>query len=174
MALEDYSRCVFSSTNSITTFFLQPIGDERSNKSHDDLSRVGEELDEDVSMSGSNNNIHRTLDELTQKCQRSMQLLKYVIGVLILQSLCIYRLCNPNAPTESVEQLLDLMVEERSDDDDGDDPMNRLERLNQAFGALQKCLEDTTSSSRTNSPRTAVPSTFKYVNLLPYLCYVIF
>ncbi|KAI6186366.1 hypothetical protein M3Y98_00125100 [Aphelenchoides besseyi] len=128
---------------------LRPIGDERSNKSTDDLSHFTEEVD-DFSITGSNSNLNRAVDELTQKCQRSMQLLK---------------LCNPNAMTESVEHLLDQMVDEQSED--GDDPMNRLQRLNDAFGALTKCLEDTTTS-RTSSPRnTNISATLKQTILSP-------
>jgi hypothetical protein len=82
------------------------------------LSRVGEELDD--SISGSNSNLTRTIDELTSKCQRSMQLLK---------------LCNPHSLTESVENMLDKIVDDNSEDGDA---IDRLQRLNEAFGALQK------------------------------------
>ncbi|KAI6223094.1 hypothetical protein M3Y99_01466600 [Aphelenchoides fujianensis] len=136
--------------NSTFNRLLRPIGDERSNKSQDDLFHLTEELD-DFSLGGSNSNLNRTVDELTQKCQRSMQLLK---------------LCNPNAMTESVEQLLDQMVEERSED--GDDPMNRLERLNDAFGALQKCLEDSNRSRNSPAARPAnISATLKQTILSP-------
>lgn len=103
---------------------LRPFGDERSNKSHDDLSHVGEEPD-DFSLTGSSSNLARTVDELTQKCQRSMQLLK---------------ICNPTALTESVEHLLDDMVDEQGSVDDIT-AVDRLSRLSEAFGAIQKCLE---------------------------------
>lgn len=82
-------------------------------------------------------NLTKTVDELTRNCQRSIQLLK---------------LCNPNALTESVEYLLDQIVDEESSED-GDNALGRLERLNEAFGALQKCLEETTNSSQASSPR---------------------
>ncbi|KAI6190139.1 hypothetical protein M3Y97_00084500 [Aphelenchoides bicaudatus] len=116
---------------------LKPIDDERSNvsQSQDDLSRLREEEDEEFG--GSSSNLTKTVDELTKKCQRSMQLLK---------------LCNSNALTESVEHLLDQIVDEEGSEN-GDSAIGRLERLNEAFGALQKCLEDNTSSSRTSSPR---------------------
>lgn len=65
--------------------------------------------------------LSKTVNELSLKCQRSIQLLK---------------LCNPHALTESVEHLLDQIVDDSSED--GDNAMNRLEKLNDAFGALQK------------------------------------
>ncbi|CAD5223927.1 unnamed protein product [Bursaphelenchus okinawaensis] len=113
---------------------VRPYGDERSNKSHDDLSHVGEEPD-DFSLSGSNSNLVRTVDELTVKCQRSMQLLK---------------LCNPKALTSSVEHLLDEMVEEPGSVD-GISAVDRLNRLSEAFGAIQKCLELQQSEKSGNS-----------------------
>jgi hypothetical protein len=68
----------------------------------------------------------------------------------------LLKLCNPNALTESVEHLLDQIVDDSSED--GDNAFSRLERLNEAFGALQKCLED---NSRTSSPRNDTPASIK-------------
>lgn len=65
----------------------------------------------------------------------------------------LLKLCNPNALTESVEHLLDDMVEERGSLD-GVSAVDRLNRLSEAFGAIQKCLEGQ-SAQGDESPQPA-------------------
>lgn len=128
----------------------KPFGDERSNKSHDDLSHLGEECEDfaQLSLAGSSSSLKRTVDELTQKCQKSIELI---------------RLCNKNSLSESVENLLERVVEPTTKADDSMGPSepsenisDRLERLSSAFDAIQKYLEEQSSGSPVTNPRNLV------------------
>uniref|UniRef100_A0A915D841 cystathionine beta-synthase n=1 Tax=Ditylenchus dipsaci TaxID=166011 RepID=A0A915D841_9BILA len=118
----------------------KPFGDERSNKSHDDLSRLGEETEDfaQLSLAGSSTSLKKTVDELTQKCQKSIELI---------------RLCNKNSLSESVENLLEQVVDSNAPNEGAEEfetsenISNRLERLSSAFDAIQKYLEEQSSGS---------------------------
>ncbi len=122
------------------------MGDDWSNRSYDELSRLGEEesAGEEAfgSVTGENNALlKRTIDDLTEKCQRSIELL---------------RLCNRNQLSESVENLLEsvIVVEGEQNGEQGEAApatkggeglAERLDKLNSAFDAIQKYLEDQSS-----------------------------
>ncbi|KAI1720657.1 hypothetical protein DdX_04900 [Ditylenchus destructor] len=113
------------------------MGDDRSNKSHDDLSRVGEEC-EDLSQfsipGSSNSSLKRTIDELTEKCHKSIALI---------------RLTNKDSLSESVENLLERVVDPDNVEEQSEPSehiSNRLERLSEAFDAIQKYLEEQSTS----------------------------
>ncbi|KAL3083126.1 hypothetical protein niasHS_010928 [Heterodera schachtii] len=127
----------------------QTMADQRSNRSHDDLSRLGESMDDEslhgVAVDPCSNSLQRTVDELTQKCHKSIELLK---------------LCNQSGLSSSVEQLLEKVVEGSAGEaqvhfgtaDSGGKANNenisdRLERLSSAFDAIQKYLEEQTTMS---------------------------
>uniref|UniRef100_A0A914HKR6 Reelin domain-containing protein n=1 Tax=Globodera rostochiensis TaxID=31243 RepID=A0A914HKR6_GLORO len=134
-------------------------GDQRSNRSHDDLSRLGESLDEEslpgVAVDSCSSSLQRTVDELTQKCHKSIALLK---------------LCNQSGLSSSVEQLLERVVEGESPEEvedqfgavgsDGksnsENISDRLERLSSAFDAIQKYLEEQTSVSSSRASLAAL------------------
>ncbi|KAI1719483.1 hypothetical protein Ddc_08695 [Ditylenchus destructor] len=113
------------------------MGDDRSNRSHDDLSRVGEEC-EDLSQfsipGSSNSSLKRTIDELTEKCHKSIALI---------------RLTNKDSLSESVENLLERVVDPDNVEEQSEPSehiSNRLERLSEAFDAIQKYLEEQSTS----------------------------
>uniref|UniRef100_A0A914CM52 Uncharacterized protein n=1 Tax=Acrobeloides nanus TaxID=290746 RepID=A0A914CM52_9BILA len=115
--------------------------DDRSNRSHDDLSRVGEEIDDFTEAP----HLEKAVDELTEKCHKSIQLLK---------------ICNQNTLSESVENLLEKVVKPATEptETNADAISVRLMRLNSAFDAIQKYFEEQStggSSSPLIKPRTA-------------------
>ncbi|KAI3422115.1 hypothetical protein GPALN_012648 [Globodera pallida] len=134
-------------------------GDQRSNRSHDDLSRLGESLDEEslpgVAVDSCSSSLQRTVDELTQKCHKSIALLK---------------LCNQSGLSSSVEQLLERVVEGESPEEvedqfgavgsegksNSENISDRLERLSSAFDAIQKYLEEQTSVSSSRASLAAL------------------
>uniref|UniRef100_A0A183BIH5 Reelin domain-containing protein n=1 Tax=Globodera pallida TaxID=36090 RepID=A0A183BIH5_GLOPA len=130
-------------------------GDQRSNRSHDDLSRLGESLDEESLPGVAVDSCSRTVDELTQKCHKSIALLK---------------LCNQSGLSSSVEQLLERVVEGESPEEvedqfgavgsegksNSENISDRLERLSSAFDAIQKYLEEQTSVSSSRASLAAL------------------
>jgi len=121
--------------------------EERNNRSHDDLSRLGEEIEEfgQISFGGSTSSIKKTVDELTGKCNKSIQFLK-----------------NQGNLSASVEQLLGRIVDDGSSHQDlalqndkvitpteesSQNISNRLERLCSAFDVIQRYLEDQQSNN---------------------------
>uniref|UniRef100_A0A914Z0J5 Uncharacterized protein n=1 Tax=Panagrolaimus superbus TaxID=310955 RepID=A0A914Z0J5_9BILA len=110
--------------------------DQRSNKSHDDLSHVGE----DDEMIGHPNELEKQVDALTQKCLKSIQLIK---------------ICNQNTLSESVENLLERVVQpnevvvevEEDESQPAETISDQLQRLSSAFDAIQKYFEEQRSGS---------------------------
>uniref|UniRef100_A0A7E4V997 USP domain-containing protein n=1 Tax=Panagrellus redivivus TaxID=6233 RepID=A0A7E4V997_PANRE len=106
-----------------------PSVSSRNNKSHDDLSHVGED---DESFSGvenkkTNAELERKVDEINEKCLRSIQMIK---------------LYSQNTISDSVENLLERVVQP-----DGQESVtDQLSRLGSAFEAIQKYFEERSGS----------------------------
>jgi len=108
-------------------------------------------------VSGNSVVLKKTIDDLTEKCQRSIELL---------------RLCNRNQLSESVENLLDSVVVVSEEDGGGDGKESemgragekdegltgRLEKLSSAFDAIQKFLEEQSTSSVPGGGRASTNS----------------
>ncbi|CAK5024994.1 unnamed protein product [Meloidogyne enterolobii] len=134
-----------------------------SHRSHDELNRLAEVCDDEDDSIGlisdsCNTSLQRTVDELTQKCHKSIALLK---------------LCNQSSLSPSVEHLLErvaqtgVLTEEGSKERGGDvscvggksgvvtssneNISDRLEQLSSAFDAIQKYLEEQTTTTTTFS-----------------------
>lgn len=135
----------------------------QSNRSFDELSRLGEEesgAEESIGGTHPQHKAHlkRTVDDLTEKCQRSIELL---------------RLCSRNHLSPSVENLLESVIVVEEDrgsgsvnessmtsmatnsrlgpagtPETGEGLTERLERLSSAFDAIQKYLEEQSSGPR--------------------------
>uniref|UniRef100_A0A914LNJ4 Uncharacterized protein n=1 Tax=Meloidogyne incognita TaxID=6306 RepID=A0A914LNJ4_MELIC len=130
-----------------------------SHRSHDELNRLAEVYDDEDDSIGltndsCNTSLQRTVDELTQKCHKSIALLK---------------LCNQSSLSPSVEHLLErvaqtgVLTEEGSKGRGGggdvscsvksgvtssnENISDRLEQLSSAFDAIQKYLEEQTTTS---------------------------
>uniref|UniRef100_A0A1I8B0I0 Uncharacterized protein n=1 Tax=Meloidogyne hapla TaxID=6305 RepID=A0A1I8B0I0_MELHA len=141
-----------------------------SHRSHDELSRLAEVCDEDLLLSNDscNTSLQKTVDELTQKCHKSIALLK---------------LCNQSSLSPSVEHLLErvaqtgVLTEERKGGDNSligksvsssnENISDRLEQLSSAFDAIQKYLEEQTTttsfsgiSNQQQSPQRTFSGTF--------------
>uniref|UniRef100_A0AC35TQW4 Uncharacterized protein n=1 Tax=Rhabditophanes sp. KR3021 TaxID=114890 RepID=A0AC35TQW4_9BILA len=105
---------------------------------HEDDILSSHNFDNSQYNSQSSLNLTKTVDELTSKCQKSIQLIK---------------LCSGHNLSESVENLLEQVVETSNKHDHGDLGV-RLENLNAAFDAVQKYLEEH-HKERLNSPQVA-------------------
>ncbi|KAE9550637.1 hypothetical protein FO519_006154 [Halicephalobus sp. NKZ332] len=100
---------------------------EEHHKSHEDLTHIGEEEPQP------NRELERQVDALTQKCLKSIQLIK---------------ICHQNTLSESVENLLDRVVlPEEQEVQEGEPISDQLKRLSSAFDAIQKYFEEQRSSS---------------------------
>jgi hypothetical protein len=88
-------------------------------------------------MMGHPNELEKQVDALTQKCLKSIQLIK---------------ICNQNTLSESVENLLERVVQPNEEEiEDESQPAetisDQLQRLSSAFDAIQKYFEEQRSGS---------------------------
>ncbi|CAK5025636.1 unnamed protein product [Meloidogyne enterolobii] len=149
-----------------------------SHRSHDELNRLAEVCDDEddsigLTSDSCNTSLQRTVDELTQKCHKSIALLK---------------LCNQSSLSPSVEHLLErvaqtgVLTEEGSKIRGGggdvscagksgvtssnENISDRLEQLSSAFDAIQKYLEEQTTTTfsgqqkQQQSPQRTFSGTF--------------
>uniref|UniRef100_A0A0N5BF70 Uncharacterized protein n=1 Tax=Strongyloides papillosus TaxID=174720 RepID=A0A0N5BF70_STREA len=109
----------------------------------DDVGKSKEDIVPSPFTSTQSLHLSKAVDELTHKCQKSIQLIKLFSG----QGL-----------SESMENLIEEVISPDSINKDnneaivGEDLGHRLENLNTAFDAIQKCLEGFHKEMRHGSP----------------------